>query len=125
MRVQPQALMALLLLGACGEEGAPPLVGITEAPLSLKAVDWNSKKVAVGKVSHLVEVGEDTLVLGDQGAQVFTSGLLLSSDSSSKSWLRTFLVRILLKYLIRQPLPVLNRGQGGIFFENLAEVLAR
>lgn len=72
------------LLWACAPPEPPPQ--LEPGPLALQPVEWNAKQTAVGRVAGVAELYDDTLVLSDQGAQVFTSGLLLATDATQKSW---------------------------------------
>src|SRR5690606_15190857 len=67
----------------CGE---PPLPGLMEQPLALHEVAWNPKGAPVGKVADVAELDDDTLILSDQGALVFTGGVLLASDAAVRDF---------------------------------------
>lgn len=72
---------------ACGGgDSSPPPDLLTPSDLALKAQTWNSKSVPVGKIAAVAELYDDTVVFGDQGAMVFTSGLLLNADATVKAW---------------------------------------
>lgn len=64
----------------------PPPPGLEVQPLELHEVGWNPKGTPVGRIAAAAELLDDTLVLGDQGALVFTGGVLLSSDAAVRSW---------------------------------------
>ncbi len=52
----------------------------------LSEVAWNGKNVDFGKISAVTEIYDDTLILSDSGANILTSGVLLASDTTMKSW---------------------------------------
>jgi hypothetical protein len=70
-------------LGGC-EQPMPPV--LMEQPLELHEVAWNPKGTPVGKVADVAELDDDTLVLSDQGALVFTGGVLLNSDAGVRDF---------------------------------------
>lgn len=78
-------LVGALLAGGAGcEPPAPPV--LVEQPLELHEVAWNPKGTPVGKVADVAELDEDTLILSDQGALVFTGGVLLASDAGVRDF---------------------------------------
>jgi mono/diheme cytochrome c family protein len=56
------------------------------SPLAIQIVEWNAKKADVGKIAAVAEIYDDTLVLSDTGATIFTSGVPLASDGGVKGW---------------------------------------
>lgn len=86
MPLPSRLLLACALLGmGCQPPDAPP-TQLPEMPLSLHSVSWNAKSVATGKIAAVAELAEDTVVFSDQGALVFTAGLLLNTDATTKGW---------------------------------------
>ncbi|MFO0572793.1 MAG: hypothetical protein U1A78_02245 [Polyangia bacterium] len=79
-------LVGALLIGTAAgcEPPAPPV--LVEKPLELHEVAWNPKGTPVGKVADVAELDEDTLILSDQGALVFTGGVLLASDAGVRDF---------------------------------------
>ena len=84
MRGAAVLFSAAALLAACGDDVVSPVLPVSA--LAAGEVEWNAKGLAVGKVAAVAELGDDTLVLSDQGALVFTGGVLLSSDAITKRW---------------------------------------
>lgn len=75
-------LPAALLLGCSSTP--PPALEIQ--PFELQEVAWNRNSTPVGRVTGVAELADDTLILGDQGALVFTGSVLLSSDPAVRDW---------------------------------------
>lgn len=78
-------LFGMCAAAGCGAGEAPGVV-LREAALKLQPVAWNASKTATGKVAGVAEVYEDLAVFGDQGVQVFSSGVLFATDTTVKSW---------------------------------------
>jgi mono/diheme cytochrome c family protein len=72
-------------LAACGDDKDQAAM-VPVMPLQVRQVPWNLANQDVGKVAAVAELYEDTVVLGDQGAQVFTGGLVVATDTSARSW---------------------------------------
>ena len=79
------ALCSVGLVSAC-QQGPAPDTLLAERPLSLRSVKWNAKEVPTGKIAAVADLSEDTVVFSEQGALVFTAGLLLNTDPATKSW---------------------------------------
>jgi mono/diheme cytochrome c family protein len=77
---------ALMGGSGCGDNGPPPLVPVPTGPLELTQSEFAPKGVTLGQVAAVSELGSDTLVLSDQGALLFTSGVLLAQDGNIKAW---------------------------------------
>lgn len=86
MNAVTRSAALLALLAACGQDPPPPPEPLPVSALSAGPVEWNAKKLAVGTVAAVAELGDDTLVLSSQGALVFTGGVLLSSDATVRAW---------------------------------------
>jgi hypothetical protein len=80
------ALALCAALCACGDQEPLPPPVLMETPLKIQPVEWNGKQVAVGKVAAVAELYDDTVVFSDQGALIFTSGLLIGSDAAVTAW---------------------------------------
>lgn len=87
MPLPSRHLLAFVLLGLGCQPPTPSSTLLPEVPLAVQSVSWNTKNVATGKVSAVAELNEDTVVFSDQGALVFTAGLLLNTDAVTKSWI--------------------------------------
>lgn len=85
-RLVPSLLF--FLLAACGDGPPPPRDPTLEmgSPLAIQIIDWNARKADVGKIAAVAEIYDDTLVLSDTGATIFTSGVPLASDGGVKGW---------------------------------------
>ena len=55
-------------------------------PLQVQPVAWNLANQNVGQVAAVAELYDDTVVFGDQGAQIFTGGLVLATDTTAQKW---------------------------------------
>lgn len=62
----------------------PPALEIQ--PFDLQEVAWNRNSTPVGRVAAVAELADDTLILGDQGALVFTGSVILNSDPAVRDW---------------------------------------
>ncbi len=85
-RARRWALGLALLLPACGGPPADALPQVEVVPLHVQPVAWNLANQNVGQVAAVAELYEDTVVFGDQGAQIFTGGLVLATDTSARQW---------------------------------------
>lgn len=79
-------LVGALLVGTAAGCEPPPPPTLMEQPLELHEVAWNPKGTPVGKVADVAELDDDTLILSDQGALVFTGGVLLASDAGVRDF---------------------------------------
>ncbi|HND09662.1 MAG TPA: cytochrome c [Pseudomonadota bacterium] len=86
MPLPSRLFLSAVLLGLGCQSPEPTSTLLNEVPLAVHSVSWNAKNVATGKISAVAELNEDTVVFSDQGALVFTAGLLLNTDATSKSW---------------------------------------
>ena len=106
------ALLSALALAACGKGASLPaertLNGVAPTTLALcpdgavdagpggsscpsicgdlKSQAWNSADAGVGPVTALVELPDQTVLFGDQGATVFLGGVPASSDATNTHW---------------------------------------
>lgn len=80
-------IFAALMGGSgCGDNGPPPLMLVPTGTLALTQSEFAPSGVTLGQVAAVSELGSDTLVLSDQGALLFTSGVLLAQDGNIKTW---------------------------------------
>lgn len=86
-RISPAPLLIAIGLAAsaCGGEPAP--VGPPSVqPLTVRSVDWNPKAIPVGSVAAVAELDGTVVVLGDEGATLFSGGVYAGSDTQVKGW---------------------------------------
>lgn len=83
------------LAGACssgapaspgGPNGGAPETLQVGAEIDVTPVSFNADTTPLGVVQGVTELGEDTIVFGDQGMFVITGGKVAANDSSVKAW---------------------------------------
>jgi mono/diheme cytochrome c family protein len=79
-------LAAAALMGCGGEDAPAGIVEVLAQPFTVRPVDWNPTAVNVGEVAAVAEIGGILAVLGNNGASVFSGGVLTATDASVKGW---------------------------------------
>ena len=81
-----RAPTTLAICPADAADAGSPAAACPSVCGDLKAQAWNSANAAVGAVTALVELPDQTVVFGDQGATVFLGGVPASSDATNTHW---------------------------------------
>jgi hypothetical protein len=55
-------------------------------PLTVYSVDWNARRVPLGKVAAVAEYHDEVTVFGSLGAFTFANGALVGTDPSVRAW---------------------------------------
>jgi mono/diheme cytochrome c family protein len=88
IRLSPAPLLIAIGLAAsaCGGGEPEPAASLSVQPLSVRSVDWNPKAIPVGSVAAVAELGGTIVVLGDEGATLFSGGVYAGSDAQVTGW---------------------------------------
>jgi hypothetical protein len=87
VRVSAVGAIALSVLAGCAGAGPHTREAGVVAPLAVRPVAWNAAQARVGKVRAVADAGDVAAVFADDGAHVFTSGVLVASDTSVTDWI--------------------------------------